>query len=92
MNQTQSLILTGTVIALAFFPMALQWARRRDREEPTSEPLSSVLPAWDAAARHLYGQAVGWAGEAMEDYDHSPLLQREWRREAAFRARRRRRA
>jgi len=92
MNQVQSIIVLLMLIALAFFPMALRWARRRDREEPTSEPLSSVLPAPEALARHLYGEAVGWSREALEDYDHSELLQSEWRREAGFRLRRRRRA
>lgn len=92
MNQAQTIIVLFMLIALAFFPMALRSARRRDREEPTSEPLSSVLPAREALARHLYGEAVGWSGEALEDYDHSPLLQSEWRREAELRIRRRRRA
>jgi hypothetical protein len=76
------------IVALAFAPGVYFRARRKDR----SEPLSSLLPAPEALARHLYGEAVGWSREAMEDYDHSKLLQAEWRREADLRLRYRIRA
>jgi hypothetical protein len=85
MSPVQSILLMLIIVALAFAPGIIIRSLRKDR----SEPLSSLLPAREAAARHLYGEAVGWSGEAMEDYDHSPLLQREWLREADLRLRQR---
>lgn len=82
MSPLQSVIAFLILLALSFSPIVWLWALKRDNEEKSAEPLSSVLPALDAAARHLYGEAVGWSGEAMEDYDHSHKLQALWRKEA----------
>jgi hypothetical protein len=82
MSPLQSVIAFLILLALSFSPIVWLWALKRDNEEKSAEPLSSVLPALDAAARHLYGEAVGWSPRAMEDYDYSPKLQDHWRREA----------
>lgn len=89
LTQAQSLVILLVLIAISFSPMIVLWAVRREAEDASSPPLSSVLPAREALARHLYGQAVGWDGEALEDYDHSPLVRRTWLREADRKIRRR---
>lgn len=78
MSPLQSVVVLLVVVALAFFPLVYRWAARR---EGASASLSSLLPAREAAARHLYGEAVAWRSEAMEDYDRSPRVQATWLRE-----------
>lgn len=76
MNQTQSIIILLMLTALAFFPLALQWARDRDNAPQPADPppvdptaVEGIMTPRQAVARHLYGQAVGWAPDAMLDYD-----------------------
>lgn len=89
MSTVQSLLVYGTLLALAFSPVVYLWARRRDNEpqparpapaDPTSVP--GVLTPREAVAHYLYGHAVGWEHQAMVDYDNSPRVQATWLAEA----------
>jgi hypothetical protein len=44
--------------------------------------ISRVLTAREAAARHLFGEAVQWSVLDMLEYDHTPYLQGAWLAEA----------
>lgn len=89
MTTLQSIAIFLSLVALAFAPMALAAARRRDSEPQPASPapadpttVEGVLSARDAVAHHLYGEAVGWDPVAMADYDDSALLQATWKAEA----------
>lgn len=91
MEQSQSIAILLSLLALAAAPGVLMWARRRDAEpqpNPHPTPLpEGMLTGRQAVAHHLYGQAVGWAPDAMADYDASPQVQATWLREADIRLR-----
>lgn len=89
MEQTQSILVLLALVALAFSPMAYRWARRLDTDPQPASPapgdptkVPGVLSPREAVARHLYGQAVGWQWEAMDDYDTHPALRDTWLAEA----------
>lgn len=89
MNQTQSIIILLMLLVLAAFPAVLQWARERDAQPQPASPapvdplaVEGILSPRQAVAHHLYGQAVGWAPDAMADYDASPQVQATWLAEA----------
>lgn len=78
----QSIAIFLGIVALAFAPMALYFARRIDqkREATTAE----FVPLEVGVARHMYGEAVGHEPGAMQDYDESPQLQALWQNEAGY--------
>lgn len=85
----QSLCVLLVLLALAFSPIVYLWARRRDADPQPASPapadptqVPGVMSPREAVAHHLYGQAVGWAPQAMADYDASPVLQGTWLIEA----------
>jgi len=50
--------------------------------EASAYAINHKLDGREAAARHMYGQAVGWKRQAMEDYDHNEIVQATWLAEA----------
>lgn len=91
MSQLQSIVLLLVLVALAYSPLVWLWARRRDAApqpaSPAPDPLTveGIMSPRQAVARHLYGEAVGWAPVAMADYDDSLPLQAMWEAEAGYR-------
>lgn len=83
MEQVPTLLMLLMLLALACSPAVYDWARRRDAQD--WEPMSGR----QAAARHLYGESVGWDWAAMDDYDTSPALQVEYLQHVAARLQRR---
>ncbi len=78
----QSLVIFAAVVALGFAPWVVARALRQDREEPL---LPEVMNAPEAYARHLYGEAHGWATFAMRNYDESFDAREPWEQVAAER-------
>jgi hypothetical protein len=79
MAQAQSIIILLALVALAFSPLLLARARRKDRED--ERPMTGQ----EAVARHLYGEVYRWAPDAMRDYDCLPAVREPWLAEAEHR-------
>lgn len=82
MDPVSSIGSLAVVLLLSAAFAAWRWAVATDRAERLSEALQEPLTGREAAARHLYGEAVGWKQQAMDDYDISPKVQEFWLREA----------
>jgi hypothetical protein len=76
--------LQGTMVVLALLALALApWlVARALRWDKANAVLPVVMTGQQATARHLYGEAHGWATYAMRNYDELPAVREPWEQAA----------
>jgi len=82
MQPLQGVVIMLALLAMALAPLLVARALRVDRAQ---QVLPEVMTGPQATARHLYGEAHGWATYAMRNYDEDAAVRAPWEQAAAER-------